>query len=99
MKAKLERDRQRRLWFSIYEDQRRKLKADLLNVKIPEERKEKLVRKLRELPRNSSKTRIRNRCVSTGRGRAVDRLFKLSRIALRRKANEGQIPGLKKASW
>ena len=99
MKAKLEKDRQRRLWFSMYEDQRRQLKADLLNDKIEEGQKEKLLQKLRELPRNSSKTRIRNRCVSTGRGRAVHRLFKLSRIALRRKANGGEIPGLRKASW
>jgi small subunit ribosomal protein S14 len=55
--------------------------------------------KLAELPRNSSPTRIRNRCAMTGRPRAFYRKFKLSRIALRDLASTGQIPGVVKASW
>ena len=55
--------------------------------------------KLAELPRNSSRTRIRNRCELTGRPRAVYRKFKLSRIALRELASTGQIPGMVKSSW
>ncbi len=55
--------------------------------------------KLAELPRNSSPTRIRNRCELTGRPRAVYRKFKLSRIALRELASTGQIPGMVKSSW
>ena len=51
------------------------------------------------LPRNGSKTRIRNRCELTGRPRAVYRKFKLSRIALRELASTGQIPGMVKSSW
>jgi small subunit ribosomal protein S14 len=55
--------------------------------------------KLAEMPRNSSKTRIRNRCAMTGRPRGFYRKFKLSRIALRELASSGQIPGMVKASW
>jgi small subunit ribosomal protein S14 len=55
--------------------------------------------KLAELPRNSSPSRIRNRCELTGRPRGTYRKFKLSRIALRDLASTGQIPGMVKASW
>jgi small subunit ribosomal protein S14 len=64
----------------------------------PEERFEATLR-LAELPRNSSRTRIRNRCSLTGRPRAYYRKFGLSRIALRDLASEGQIPGVVKSSW
>ena len=55
--------------------------------------------KLAELPRNSSKVRIRNRCVLTGRPRAYYRKLKMSRIALRDLSSAGQIPGMVKSSW
>jgi len=55
--------------------------------------------KLAKLPRNSSKTRIRNRCEVTGRPRAFYRKLKMSRIALRELGSQGQIPGLVKSSW
>ncbi len=55
--------------------------------------------KLAKLPRNSSKTRIRNRCEVTGRPRAYYRKLKMSRIALRELGSHGQIPGLVKSSW
>ena len=51
------------------------------------------------LPRNSSPTRICNRCEFTGRKRAYYRKFKVSRIVLRELASSGQLPGVKKASW
>jgi len=51
------------------------------------------------MPRNSSRTRVRNRCELTGRPRAFYRKFKLSRIALRDMASTGQIPGMVKSSW
>jgi small subunit ribosomal protein S14 len=54
---------------------------------------------LAKLPRDSSPTRSRNRCLLTGRGRAYLRRFKVSRIMLRELALAGKIPGLKKASW
>jgi len=55
--------------------------------------------KLADLPRNSSPTRIRNRCEMTGRPRAVYRKFKLSRLALRELASSGALPGVVKSSW
>ena len=55
--------------------------------------------KLAKLPRNSSKTRIRNRCEITGRPRAYYRKLRMSRIALRDLGSSGQIPGLVKSSW
>lgn len=55
--------------------------------------------KLAELPRNSSATRIRNRCEITGRPRAFYRKMGVSRIALRELGNRGLIPGLVKSSW
>ena len=55
--------------------------------------------KLAEMPRNSSPTRIRNRCEVTGRPRAFYRKLKMSRIALRELGSHGQIPGLVKSSW
>jgi small subunit ribosomal protein S14 len=55
--------------------------------------------KLAELPRNSSPTRVRNRCTVTGRPRAFYRKLKMSRIALRDLASNGQVPGMTKSSW
>ena len=54
---------------------------------------------LDELPKNSSKVRLKNRCQMTGRPRGYSRYFGVSRIALRDMALNGTIPGLKKASW
>lgn len=55
--------------------------------------------KLAEMPRNSSYTRIRNRCELSGRPRGYYRKFKISRIALRNLAAQGLIPGITKSSW
>lgn len=54
---------------------------------------------LNKLPRNSSPTRLKNRCQLTGRPRGYMRKFKMSRIAFRELAHKGQLPGVKKASW
>ncbi|MBK8945610.1 MAG: 30S ribosomal protein S14 [Ignavibacteriae bacterium] len=54
---------------------------------------------LQKLPRNSSKIRLRNRCVITGRPRAYSRKFGISRLVFREMALKGEIPGIKKASW
>lgn len=64
----------------------------------PEERFEATLA-LAELPRNSARVRIRNRCNLTGRPRGYHRKFGLSRIALRELGSSGQIPGLVKSSW
>jgi small subunit ribosomal protein S14 len=54
---------------------------------------------LAKLPRNSSPTRLKNRCVETGRPRAYMRQFGLNRISFREHASKGEIPGVTKASW
>jgi len=64
----------------------------------PEERFEAQL-KLSRLPRNSSATRVRNRCELSGRPRGFYRKFRLSRIAVRELASSGQIPGMVKSSW
>lgn len=51
------------------------------------------------LPRNSSKVRLHNRCQLTGRPRGYMRQFGISRVLFRKMANEGLIPGIRKASW
>jgi len=54
---------------------------------------------LDEMPKNSAKVRLRNRCQLTGRPKGYARYFVISRVALRDMALNGKIPGLKKASW
>jgi small subunit ribosomal protein S14 len=54
---------------------------------------------LHKLPRNSSPTRWKNRCLETGRPRAFMRTFGLSRLSFREHASKGEVPGVTKASW
>ena len=78
---------------------RKELKKIVMNKKLPLEERFKAQQKLSNLPRNSSKTRVRNRCQITGRPHGVYRKLKISRIALRRLGLEGKIPGMVKSSW
>jgi small subunit ribosomal protein S14 len=82
-----------------YASRRDALKAIANNDALPLEERFEARLKLAELPRNSSKTRIRNRCEITGRPRAYYRKLKMSRIALRDLGSAGLIPGLVKSSW
>ena len=82
-----------------YAAKRDALKAIANDESLPLEERFDARLKLAELPRNSSKTRIRNRCEVTGRPRAYYRKLKMSRIALRDLASKGQIPGMVKSSW
>src|SRR5271154_3228156 len=75
------------------------LKAIANDQNLPLEDRFEARLKLAKLPRNSSKTRIRNRCLITGRPRGYYRTLKMSRIALRELGSAGQIPGLVKSSW
>ena len=78
---------------------RNALKAIANDENLPLEDRFEARLKLAKLPRNSSKTRIRNRCEITGRPRAYYRKLRMSRIALRELGSSGQIPGLVKSSW
>ena len=78
---------------------REDLKKIIKNKKLPLEERFAAQLKLAKLPRNSSKTRIRNRCEISGRPHGVYRKLKISRIALRDLASKGKIPGMSKSSW
>lgn len=82
-----------------YAAKRAALKAIVKDQGKPMEERFKAQLELAALPRNSSKTRIRNRCDVTGRPRAYYRKLRMSRIALRELGNEGLVPGLVKSSW
>ena len=78
---------------------RKKLKKIIMDKKLPLEERFKAQQKLSKLPRNSAKTRVRNRCQISGRPHGVYRKLKISRIALRDMASAGKIPGITKSSW
>ena len=82
-----------------YENRRKKLRAIVRNKKLPLNERFAAQLKLSKLPKNSSKIRIRNRCEITGRPHGVYRKLRISRIALRRMASSGKIPGMTKSSW
>jgi len=98
-KSSIEKNKKRERLVKKFAARRARLKATANNEALPMEERFAARLKLAELPRNSAKIRIRNRCEITGRPRAVYRKFKLSRIALRDLASSGQIPGMTKASW
>ena len=82
-----------------YYSKRKKLKNIIMDKKLPLEERFKAQQKLSKMPRNSSKTRVMNRCQITGRPHGVYRKLKISRIALRQLGLEGKIPGMVKSSW
>ena len=82
-----------------YAKKRKELKKIIMNKKLPLEERFKAQQKLSNLPRNSAKVRVMNRCQITGRPHAVYRKLKISRIALRQLGLEGKIPGMVKSSW
>ena len=84
---------------SKFSKKREALKKIIKNRKLTLDERFKAQLKLAKLPRNSSKTRIRNRCEITGRPHGVYRKLKISRIALRELASKGRIPGMTKSSW
>jgi small subunit ribosomal protein S14 len=95
----VERDRKRARLAAKYAAKRARLKAIASDESLPMEERFKARLKLAKLPRNSSPTRVRNRCEVTGRPRSYYRKLKMSRIALRDLASRGEIPGMVKSSW
>jgi small subunit ribosomal protein S14 len=82
-----------------YEKKRNELKKIIKNKKLDLSERFNAQLKLNKLPKNSSKTRIMNRCEITGRPHGVYRKLRISRIALRDMASSGKIPGMTKSSW
>lgn len=98
-KALVEKEKKRSGLFKKYGAKRKELMAVVKNPTTSLEEKRKAQMALDKLPNNSSITRMRNRCALTGRPRAFLRMFKLSRLAFRKFALLGLLPGVKKASW
>ena len=98
-KSSIERNDKRRKMAAKYSSRRARLKEIACDRLLPAEERCAARLKLAELPRNSSPSRIRNRCDVTGRPRAYYRKLRMSRISLRDLASQGLIPGMVKSSW
>jgi small subunit ribosomal protein S14 len=95
----IERQKKRVALVDKYAARRAELKAVARNESLPMEQRFNAQLKLAKLPRNSSATRLHNRCEVTGRPRSYYRKLRMSRIALRDLASKGQVPGMVKSSW
>lgn len=98
-KSAVEKNKRREKLVAQYASKREALKSITTDQSASMEDRFRAQLQLAELPRNSSKVRVRNRCEITGRPRAYYRKLKMSRIALRDLGNNGQIPGIVKSSW
>jgi small subunit ribosomal protein S14 len=98
-KSMIAREVKREKLVKQYAAKRAALKAVINNKEVPVEERFKATLELAKLPRNSSATRMHNRCQLTGRPHAYYRKLKISRIALRNLGSNGEIPGLVKSSW
>jgi small subunit ribosomal protein S14 len=95
----IERNKKRIKLSDKYKAKRAELKAILANPATTDEEFYSAQKKLQKLPRNSSPTRIRNRCSMSGRPRGFIGKFGVSRIQFRELALNGKIPGVIKSSW
>jgi small subunit ribosomal protein S14 len=95
----IQRNEKRRKLVKQKAAKRAKLKATIRDKNLSAEERFMAVLKLAEMPRNSSKVRVRNRCALSGRPRGYYRKLNLSRIALRDLASRGELPGVTKSSW
>ncbi|WP_172296329.1 30S ribosomal protein S14 [Pseudoruegeria sp. HB172150] len=98
-KAMIEREKKRQKLVDQYAAKRASLKEIVSDESKPMEERFRASLKLAKLPRNSSATRLHNRCQLTGRPHAYYRKLKVSRIMLRELGSMGKIPGMVKSSW
>jgi small subunit ribosomal protein S14 len=98
-KSSIEKNKKRMRLVEKYAPKRTELKRILRDPSTPDKAFYEAQRALTELPRDSSKIRVRNRCAITGRPRAYIRRFGFSRITFRELASDGKIPGVTKSSW
>lgn len=99
MKKNIEKDLQKRFSVFQHENQKKILKSVVSNLSLPEMIRYRAGCALADLPRNASLTRLKNRCLITGRGRFLIGGFNLSRLMMRKLARDGKIPGIRKSSW
>lgn len=98
-KSMLERERKREKVVQRFAKKRAELKKIVSSVTSSAEERSEAMLKLQKLPRNASPSRLRNRCAITGRPQGYYRKFGLGRNKLREETMQGNIPGLRKASW
>ncbi|MBN2479700.1 MAG: 30S ribosomal protein S14 [Parachlamydiales bacterium] len=98
-KAMVEKEKKRQRLVDSKRDKRAHLKKIIVDMTKSDEERLNAVNELNKLPKNSSKIRLRNRCLLTGRQRGYLRKFKISRLCFREMASAGKIPGIFKASW
>ena len=98
-KSMVLRDVHRKALVKKHAKRRADLKAKIVNMHLPEEERQLAQVALQKLPRDSSRSRIRNRCFVTGRARGFYRKFGIGRNKLREMMMRGEVPGVVKASW
>lgn len=98
-KSMILRDVRRKALTAKHAKKREALKAAVINPKLSDEERHQAMVALQKMPRDSSRSRIRNRCGLTGRSRGYYRKFGLSRCKLREVVMRGEAPGVVKASW
>ena len=98
-KSMIERERKREKVVKRYASKRAELKRIIATASSSDEERSDALLKLQKLPRNASPSRLRNRCAMTGRPKGFYRKFGLGRNKLREETMQGNIPGLRKASW
>ena len=98
-KSSIEKQKRRQRLVDLKWEKRQRLKKIIIDPTKSEEEKNMAIRKLNQMPKNSSCVRLRNRCRITGRCRGYLRKFKMSRLCFRELASDGYIPGVTKASW
>lgn len=97
--SSVEKNKRRERTVAKFAEKRKALKAIIASSKSSPTDRMTAAFQLQKLPRNASPVRIKNRCQMTGRARGFLRRFGLSRIAFRELALNGEIPGVRKASW
>jgi len=98
-KSQIAREKRRAQLIDKYADKRAKLLEIIRDPSMSQSDRNDAYARLNKLPRDSSPTRLRNRCRMTGRSRGYIRKFELSRIKFRELALRGELPGVTKASW
>ena len=97
--SSIQKNNNRKRIVAKFNKKRQNLKKKIMQKDLSMEERFKIQSKLNDLPRNSSKIRVRNRCELTGRTRGVYRKFGLSRIKIRELSMAGSLPGVVKSSW
>ena len=97
--SSIQKNLNRRNIVKKFDKKRESLKKKIMKKDLSIEERFKIQSKLNDLPRDSSKVRIRNICKLTGRTRSVYRKFRLSRIKIRELSMSGALPGVVKSSW